>query len=376
MSEGDKTELPTPKKLRDAAAKGDVLQSRDLSTALVVAVGVAWVTAAGTFIVSALKTMLATGLRIDAASLSAFSPQISIIEAVRAVATPVAILLAFTLLAAIATPMLTGSFGVRWGNAAPKWSRVDPLGGLKRMFGTAALGELGKSVAKVLLIGGVCIMALYAMRWAVVGLAATNDPRTGSAAAGAMINRTLALGGVMLGLIALIDVPWQAMRRRQRLMMTKDEVTREHREADGSPELKRERRSRQYALSTMSARGAMKEATVVLTNPTHFAVALRYDPDRDAAPVVVARGVDEAAAAIRDLAKGHAVPCLDYPALTRAIYFTSKVGDRVREDLFLAVATVLAFVMNIEAALAAGRRPPDVDVPEQARFGADGRRDA
>ena len=159
-------------------------------------------------------------------------------------------------------------------------------------------------------------------------------------------------------------------------MMTKDDVMREHREADGSPEMKRERRSRQYALATMSARGAMKDATVVLTNPTHFAVALRYDADRDAAPMVVARGVDEAAAAIRDLAKGNDVPCLDYPALTRAIYFTSKAGDRVREDLYLAVATVLAFVMNLEAALAAGRGQPDIDVPDGARFGADGVREA
>ncbi len=375
MSEGDKTELPTPKKLRDAAQKGDVLQSRDLSTALVVTVGVAWAIVGGAFIVGALKAMLATGLRIEAGSVSAFSSDIAIIRAVRTIWVPVAILLAITMLAAIVTPMLTGSFGMRWGNAAPKWSRVDPLAGLKRMLGVVALGELGKSVAKVLLIGGVCIVALYAMRWSVIGLAA-NDPQTGAAAAGKMVNRTLAIGGVMLGLIALVDVPWQASRRRKRLMMTKDEVMREHREADGSPELKRERRSRQYALATMSARGAMKEATVVLTNPTHFAVALRYDPDRDAAPVVVARGVDEAAAAIRDLAKGHDVPCLDYPALTRAIYFTSKVGDRVREDLFLAVATVLAFVMNIEAALAAGRRQPDIDVPEDARYGVDGRREA
>jgi flagellar biosynthesis protein FlhB len=375
MSEGDKTERPTPKKLRDAAAKGDVMQSRDLSAALIVAVGVGWAIVAGAFVVSALKSMLAMGLRIDAGTLSAFSPHVAITESVRAIMMPVAILLALTAVAAIATPMLTGSFGMRWGNVAPKWSRVDPLAGLKRMFGAAALGELGKSLAKVLLIGGVCILALYAMRWAVVGLA-SNGPQAGSAAAGQMISRTLAIGGVMLGLIALIDVPWQALRRRKRLMMTKDEVTREHREADGSPELKRERRSRQYALATMSARGAMKEATVVLTNPTHFAVALRYDPERDAAPVVVARGVDEAAAAIRDLAKGHAVPCLDYPALTRAIYFTSKVGDRVREDLFLAVATVLAFVMNIEAALAAGRRPPDVEIPDEARFAADGRREA
>jgi flagellar biosynthesis protein FlhB len=114
----------------------------------------------------------------------------------------------------------------------------------------------------------------------------------------------------------------------------------------------------------------------VLTNPTHFAVALRYDPERDAAPMVVARGMDEAAAAIRDLAKGNDVPCLEYPVLTRALYFTSKAGDRVREDLFLAVATVLAFVMNLEAALAAGRGQPDVDVPDAVRFSADGVREA
>ena len=120
----------------------------------------------------------------------------------------------------------------------------------------------------------------------------------------------------------------------------------------------------------------MKDATVVLTNPAHFAVALRYHPDRDAAPIVVARGIEEAAAAIRDLARGNDVPMLEYPALTRAIYFTSRSGDRVREDLYLAVATVLAFVMNVEAALAAGRRQPDIDVPEAARYGADGMREA
>jgi flagellar biosynthesis protein FlhB len=375
MSEGDKTEDPTPKKLADAKRDGDVLQSRELSTALVVGVGTLWAIVAGAVVVSTLRSMLGAMLQFRGNDVRAFSPGAAMTEAVVTVAGPLIALLAVTLFAAVVAPAILGSLGFRWVNAAPKWSRISPGAGLKRMFGTVGLGELGKSIAKVLLVGGVCIAALYAGRWTLIGLAA-GDPVAGSASAGVMINRALAIAGLMLGLVALVDVPWQATQRKRRLMMTKDEVMREHREADGSPEMKRERRSRQYALATMSARGAMKDATVVLTNPTHFAVALRYDPDRDAAPLVVARGADEAAAAIRDLAKGNAVPCLEYPALTRALYFTSKAGDRVDEALYLAVATVLAFVMNLEAALAAGRRPPDVDVPDGIRFGADGAREA
>ena len=375
MSEGDKTEDPTPKKLADAKRDGDVLQSRELSTALVIAVGVLWAVAAGAVIVGALKAMLRTMLQFSDGNVRAFAPVTAIVESVTTIAGPLLILLGLSVVAAIGSPALLGSLALRWGNAAPKWSRINPAAGLGRMFGKAGLGELGKSVAKVLLVGGVSIAVLYAGRWALIGLAG-NGPVAGSAHAGLMINRALAIGGLMLGIVALIDVPWQAAQRRRRLMMTKDEVTREHRESDGSPEMKRERRSRQYALATMSARSAMKDATVVLTNPTHFAVALRYDPARDAAPMIVARGADEAAAAIRDLAKGNDVPCLEYPALTRAIYFTGKAGDRVHEDLYMAIATVLAFVMNIEAALAAGRGQPDIDIPDGTRFGAGGVREA
>jgi flagellar biosynthesis protein FlhB len=375
MSEGDKTESPTAKRLHDAKRDGDMLQSRDLSTALVVGVGVVLVMILGGLVVDAVKTMLRGMLQFSGGEVRDFAPGAAVAEAVRGVAGPLTVLVGLTVVAAVLAPAMLGSLGIRWSNAAPKWSRISPAAGLGRMFGMAGLVELGKSVAKVLLVGGVCIAALYAGRWALIGLA-SGDALGGSAMAGLMINRTLAIGGLMLGLVALVDVPLQAVRRNKRLMMTRDEVMRENREADGSPEMKRERRSRQYALATMSARSAMKEATVVLTNPTHFAVALRYDPERDAAPMVVARGMDEAAAAIRDLAKGNDVPCLEYPVLTRAIYFTSKAGDQVREDLFLAVATVLAFVMNLDAALAAGRGQPDVDVPDAVRFSADGVREA
>ncbi len=375
MSDGDKTESPTAKRLQDARRDGDVLQSRELSTALVFGTGVVLASTFGGVIVGQLRMMLGTMLRFDHAAIESFSAGAAIAWAAGHVAVPLLSLLSAAMVAAIGAPALLGSLGFRGGNAAPKWSRISAAAGLWRMFGVAALGELGKSIAKTCLVGGVCVAVLYGTRWSLIGLAA-GDAASGAGVAGRMIARTLVVGGAMLGIVASIDVPLQAMQRRRRLMMTRDAVTREQREADGSPELKRERRSRQYALATMSARSAMTEATVVLINPTHFAVALRYDPAREPAPIVVARGSDEAAAAIRDLAKGNDVPCLEYPVLTRALFFTSRTGDRVREDLYLAVATVLAFVMNLDAALAAGRGPPTVDVPDAARFGANGAREA
>jgi flagellar biosynthetic protein FlhB len=176
-----------------------------------------------------------------------------------------------------------------------------------------------------------------------------------------------------LGAIAGIDLPVQIIRRNARLRMTKQEIKDEHKESDGSPEMKGHIRGKQRAMLNASARKAIKEATVILTNPTHFAVALRYRPGFDAAPVVLAKGVDETAQAIRELANDNAVPMLSYPQLTRAIYYTSRPGEIIREDLYIAVATILAFVFNLDRAMAEGVSQPVIEVPPAARFDADGK---
>ncbi len=375
MSDAERAEAPTPKRLNDARRDGDVLQSRDLSTALVVGGALVSLVFAGALIVEGLRLMLQQMLHFSRADIVGFSPAHVARKSIARVAGPVTIVLVPTLVACLATPVLLGSLGFRARALRPQWSRINPVAGLGRMFGTQAAAELIKSVAKVALVGSVCVAALIAIRWSLVALAAT-DVQAGARSAGAMLLETLCIGGAMLLIIALVDVPLQRQRRNKRLAMSRDAVMRENREADGAPELKRERRSRQYALATMSARTAMTDATVVLTNPTHFAVALRYHPETDAAPVVVARGIEEAAEAIRDLARGQEVPLLEYPVLTRALYFTSKVGDRVDQELYLAVATVLAFVMNLEAAMVLGRSQPEIDVPEALRFQANGRREA
>jgi len=155
--------------------------------------------------------------------------------------------------------------------------------------------------------------------------------------------------------------------------MTKQEVKDEHKQDEGSPELEAALRQRQHEVLRGSARKALAEATVVLTNPTHFAVALRYRPGVDPAPVVVARGRGATAQAIREMAAEGAVPTLAYPQLTRAIYFTTRTGQMIREDLYLAVASVIAFVFNLDSGIGE-TTPPEVEVPAAVRFDAEGRK--
>jgi flagellar biosynthetic protein FlhB len=176
-----------------------------------------------------------------------------------------------------------------------------------------------------------------------------------------------------LGLVAGVDVPAQIFQRMKRLRMSKQELKDESKQTEGSPEMKSAIRQRQMATLRGSARSAVIEATVVLTNPTHFAVALKYRPGFDVAPIVVARGRGATAQAIRELAAESNVPVLSYPQLTRAIYYTTRAGQLIREDLFIAVAAVLAFVFNLDRAMAEGYVQPDVVVPEQARFDEEGR---
>jgi flagellar biosynthetic protein FlhB len=190
---------------------------------------------------------------------------------------------------------------------------------------------------------------------------------------GTFLFTALMMGGA-LAMIALIDVPVQKLQRTRKLKMTKQEVKDEHKQSEGSPEVKGHIRMKQREIARAGVRKAMGEATMVLTNPTHFAVAIRYDQSKDAAPVVLARGRGATAEAIRELARELDVPMLSYPELTRALYYTTRAGHFVREDLYLAVATVLAFVFNLDAARAAGNAQPPVQVPPEARFDAEGRR--
>lgn len=370
---GEKTEKPTTKKLQDAAKKGDILQSRDLGTALVVMAGIGCMAVIGPSLVDAMSHMLSDGLRFGHDDVVDFSPAKRGLQLLGVVALPVAGIMLATFLAAIAAPALLGSLGFRPSAFAPKASKLNPMSGLKRIFGVQGLIELVKSIAKVGLLGSIGMWMLWDRMSEIFGLG-----KAGIAPAIADIGNIFILTCLLMAgglfLIAGIDVPAQIFQRGKRLAMTKQEVKDEHKESEGSPELKGQIRRRQFEVLSGSARKAVAEATVVVTNPTHFAVALRYRPGQDAAPVVVARGCDAIAAAIRELADTNGVTVLQYPELARAIYFTSRAGQIVNEGLYMAVATIIAFVFRVENRMATEMDRPFITVPQDLRFDADGRK--
>ncbi len=370
-----KTEAPTPKRRRDAAEKGDVLQSKELGTAIVMLVGAAWIALIGPMLVGTLETMVSEALTLNAADVRDFAPGRAILRLLGIVALPLLALFGLTMVAAIATPAALGSLGFRSGAFAFKGSKMNPLSGVKRMFGLQGLIELVKSIAKVVLLGAVGAWLLMDQTRNMIGLSA-REIRPALADAGNTFILAVLVMSVALAAIALFDVPAQIFQRMKRLRMTKQETKDEHKQTEGSPELKGAIRRRQHDIARNSSRKAISEATVVLTNPTHFAVALRYKLGQDAAPIVVARGRGVTAEAIRELAGEHQVPMLSYPQLTRALYYTSRPGQPIREDLYMSIATILAFVFNLDAAVGAERVQPNVDVPNGLRFDTEGRPEA
>jgi flagellar biosynthetic protein FlhB len=319
----------------------------------------------------ACEKMLEQGLSFNADDIANFNPSRAMLSLVAIVVLPLATLFAFSAAAAVATPALTGSLGFRMSAVGFKPAKLNPLNGIKRVFGPQGLVEFGKAFLKVIVLGGVAYGALHGRFSEIMGLG-RQDIVAALGDIGNIFRFTFLVMALALGVIAGVDLPIQMIRRNARLRMTKQEVKDEHKENEGSPEMKGHIKSKARKLLSASARKAVKEATVILTNPTHFAVALRYRPGFDAAPIVLAKGADEVAAAIRELAGDNAVPVLSYPQLTRAIYYTSRPGEIIREDLYLAVATVLAFVFNLDRAMAEGVSQPAVEVPPAARFDENG----
>jgi flagellar biosynthetic protein FlhB len=372
MSEtaGEKTLAPTDKRKRDAAQKGDVLRSRELATAVAMLAGIVCLKFAGPWLLAIVASTLAHGLTFGRADIDAFEPGLQLGGALLAMLPPILVLGAVVGAATIASQLGFGKG--RWvpGNLAPKASRLNPLAGLKRMFGLQGLTELGKSIAKAVLLGAITwiwakgeIAGLFALSRAPLAVQLT-------AAWDALLSLLLALT-LGLAIIALIDFPVQWLRRYMRLRMSQQEMRDEHKESEGSPERKAAIRQRQRQLAMGGLQHAMRQAQFVITNPTHFSVALLYDPDRAAAPIVLAKGRGEKALAMRELAQELEVPMLEIPALARSVYFTTRENQVIREELYAAVAGVLGFVLALKRG--EPRPLPAVEVPTELRFDAEGR---
>ena len=269
-----KTEQPTAKKLADSAREGDVLMSKELATALMMLAGAGWLFAAGGWLVQSAGELLKRGLTLGADDVAHFAPGEALMRNGVEILLPLSSLFALALVASVAAPAMLGSLGWRGKAIAFKGNRMNPLSGIKRIFGPQGLIELVKSLAKVLLLGTIGYWLVANSLPAIMSMAQADLNGAIGLAGKSVGHAMLAMAGGLV-VIALIDVPAQWYQRNRRLMMSKQEVKQEMRESDGAPELKQAQRQRQHEILSGSARKAVAEATVVLTNPTHFSVALR-----------------------------------------------------------------------------------------------------
>ncbi|PEQ14294.1 flagellar biosynthesis protein [Novosphingobium sp. PC22D] len=371
MSEtsGEKTHAPTPKRKQDAAKKGDVLRSRELATAGATLVGATWLLIAGPWLFTLLRESLRSAFSFDRGVVESFQPGDMLVAALLVVLPPVAVL-GFAVIGVSLVSQLGFGDG-RWvgGNLAFKGNRMNPASGLKRMFGPNGWIEMGKGLLKVTLLGTIATVWASIQVPQMVKLG--RGDLAGQLAAGwdAVIVLFFALSAGLF-LIAFVDLPVQWIRRLGRLKMSHQELRDEHKDSEGSPEKKAAVRERQRKIAMGGLVPAMQEAQFVITNPTHFSVALAYDPAKAPAPIVVAKGRGEKALAMRELAREYALPTLEYPALARSVFYTTREKQMIREELYVAVASILAFVL----ALKRGETPaaPQVQVPVTLRFDADG----
>lgn len=366
---GEKTFDPTPKRKADAAKKGDVLRSKEVATAVAIAVGGAWLLAGGPWLIGLVQSFARIAFRFDHGSLENFQPGAMFITALEMLLPPILFLGGSVMVVTVASQLLFGDGRFVPQNLKPKGSRLNPLKGAKKIVGKQGLIELFKSILKLLLLGGLAWLWADANIETIINLG-RGDLAVQLAVAWDSVVVLITLLALGLFVVAVIDWPIQFIQQLNRLKMTFQEVRDENKQAEGSPEMRSARKQRQRDMARGGVAKAVKDATFVLTNPTHFSIAMTYDPELAAAPVVLAKGRGEQALAMRELAAEEGVPVLEYPALARSVYFTTRKDQMIREELYVAIAALVSFVFSLER----GERPtrPIVDVPLDLRFDANG----
>lgn len=374
--EQDRTEHPTARRLNQAREDGQVARSTELPAATIVIGTLMLILMLGGWMFNHLSAIFASGFVFDRKTLdrpqllpAVFGGQLG--EAFLLIV-PV---LVFTVIAAILASGLTGGYLFSLKAVAPKASKLNPMAGLKRMFGTHALVELSKALLKFSLVTGVLWMSVLSHMDTLLQIGRMGlEPALHTA--GAMIAESALWIALSLAAIALIDVPYQKYAWIKRLRMTKQEVKDEFKQMEGNPEVKAQIRRRQREMANGRMMQRIKDADVIITNPEHFAVALEYDPSGYGAPVLVAKGTDHMAARIREEAGLHGVHIFEAPPLARALYFTTDLEKQVPEELYHAVAQVIAYVFSLEAKTPgqSGRAKPRVQLPASMLFDAAGQR--
>lgn len=367
----EKSEEPTEKKLREAREKGQVPRSRELTTLLMTLGGAVFLYFFGAQMMQDFEAIFTKGLSFDRSHAYDFQMATNLILGlvVHSIYMTVPFLLLMVLIA-IVSPMLLGGWNFSTQALAPKISKLNPVSGIKKMFSMNALMELFKAFAKFTLVSIVAGFFLWYSYEEIISIG-IEPPKQALAHAGQLIVEAFIFVSLSLILIAAIDVPFQIHQHITQLKMTKQEVKEEHKQQEGSPEVKGRIRQLQREMSQKRMMQKVPEADVVITNPTHFAVALKYNPEEMAEPMVLALGSDFMAAQIRTLAKEHNIPLIEAPPLARALYYNAEVDRPIPYELFRAVAAILAYVYQLRD----GKKTERVDfdnlpIPEEMQTDA------
>ncbi len=347
QSSEDKTEDATPRRQEKAREEGQIPRSRELTTALVLMVSLVALWVFGGHMVGTLIEVFRRNFAISREAI--FDPNIMVGYFVSSLFDALWDLVGFaglTLLAALIAPVALGGWLFTANSAMPKLNRLDPIAGLKRMFSTKSLIELGKAMAKVGLIIIFSYAVINGMLNAIAGL--SHEP------AGQAMEHMLSLcfwASLIIAsstlLIAAIDVPIQIWEYTKKLKMTLQEVKDEMKDTEGRPEVKGRIRQLQREMAQRRMMSNVPKADIVITNPTHYAVALQYDPSKPGAPILLAKGTDQIALKIREIAKASGIESVESPALARSIFHTTQIDAEIPTGLYVAVAQVLAYVFSL-----------------------------
>lgn len=361
-SGADKTEDPTEKRKKDSREKGEIARSKELNTLAIMLAGSIGLLIFGGALAQDMMELMRYNFSISRDTLlNTDSMGAFLLHSGKVALLAVQPVLITLLIAALVGPIALGGWLFAAGSMAPKFSRMNPAAGLKRMFSAKALVELLKALAKFFIVLIVALLVLQSDIDDLLRIA--QEPLEQAVIHSLQVVAWSALWMACgLILIAAVDVPVQLWESHKKLLMTKQEVRDEHKDQEGRPEVKQRIRQLQREMSQRRMMAAIPDADVIITNPTHYAVALKYDPEKGGAPMLLAKGSDFLALKIREIGAKHTILLLESPALARSIYYSTELDQEIPAGLYLAVAQVLAYVYQIRQYQAGkGKRPDPLD---------------
>ena len=364
----ERTEQASPKRLDDARQKGQIPRSRELASMGMLFVAATSLSMMGAPMIEGLGDVVRMSLNVDRAVI--FNPMGGLEMLIESLIKALWLLLPFLIImvmTAIAVSVALGGLAFSTQAMAFKIDKLNPLSGLKRIFAMRGFVEMIKALAKFVLIGSVGAALMVYFTPQLIGIG-RQSIESGMASAGRILSWSFIMLSSSLILIAAIDVPFQLWDHARKLKMSRQEVKEEHKNTDGNPEVKSKVRTMQRQIAQRRMMAEIPTADVVITNPSHYAVALRYDADKMAAPIVVAKGVELVASQIRTVAVANSVPLFEAPPLARALFYSTEINAPVPAGLYLAVAQILAYVFQLKAARKDGARPDkpnNIEVPDE-----------